>query len=177
MLYFPFPEGTTHQKPAHPRDIQMLSSVRHSAGIHWFYSTFFFTLYHTPVSLAATCHYTALLQTCFFFVSIGIQKRHTKKKKNHVMKKMQSSHALQEPRMSCLQVLAQPSGSHTHSSPAFSTPNLMSLFENLQPRIALMSCTKKAPHYDIRHKGAVKDILYPPSIFIKALPIPLTACI
>lgn len=82
MLYLPFPEGTTHQKPAHPRDIQMLSSVRHSAGIHWFYSTFFFTLYHTPVSLAATCHYTALLQTCFFFVSIGIQKRHTKKNKS-----------------------------------------------------------------------------------------------
>lgn len=114
---------------------------------------------------------------CASFLCQLAYRKGIQKKINHVMKKMQSSHALQEPRMSCLQVLAQPSGSHTHSSPAFSTPNLTSLFENLQPCIALMSCTKKAPHYDIRHKGAVKDILYPPSIFIKALPIPLTACI
>jgi len=108
-LDFPFPEGTTHRKPTHPRDTQMV-----------FYPLC--PLWGTLLGfigfiLNSASHYTiaqlvrqppAIILRSFkcasFFIAVVLQKRHASNNNNnnnnnnnHIMKKMQSCHA----RMHC----------------------------------------------------------------------------
>lgn len=84
--------------------------------------------------------------------------------------------ALQEPGVWCLQVLDQLSGLHMNSSPAFSTPNLLLLFEILQPNMSyvllqiLEPWAERIPCHEMIHKEAVKEgcSLYAPHTLTEA---------